>query len=160
VIFNHKEAKNRILPSQSKINHDFPPSTLCAFPPERFSKRGFANANAPLRDPEIISYKLITQRYVMFPVTSRYYSIEIAKFVAQDGQEVAYLRRRFLPNTPVITQAEYSVTEGDRLDNITARYLGDPEQFWRLCDANNAMQPDELTDEIGRRLVIPLIQGG
>jgi hypothetical protein len=96
----------------------------------------------------------------MFPVTSRYSSIEIAKFVTSDEQEIAYLRRRFLPNTDAIAQAEYSITEGDRLDNITARYLGDPEQFWRLCDANNAMQPDELTAEVGRRLVIPLIQGG
>ncbi|MBF2065987.1 MAG: LysM domain-containing protein [Calothrix sp. C42_A2020_038] len=96
----------------------------------------------------------------MFPVTSRYNNIEIVKFTTQDGREIAYLRRRFLPNTPAISQAEYSITESDRLDNITARYLGDPEQFWRLCDANNAMHPDELTKEIGRRLVIPLIQGG
>lgn len=56
--------------------------------------------------------------------------------------------------------AEHLVTEGERLDNITARYLVDPEQFWRLCDANNAMRPDELTEVIGRRLMIPLPQGG
>ena len=36
------------------------------------------------------------------------------------------------------------VTEGDRLDNITARFLGDPTQFWRVCDANLALLPDEL----------------
>ena len=46
---------------------------------------------------------------------------------------------------------------GDRLDNITANYLGDPEQFWLLCDANNAMHPDELTAQIGQKLRIPLI---
>jgi hypothetical protein len=48
----------------------------------------------------------------------------------------------------------------ERLDNITARDLGDPEQFWRLCDANNAMHPDGLTAEEGRRLIIPVVQGG
>ena len=40
-----------------------------------------------------------------------------------------------------------SSPQGDRLDNIAARYLGDPEQFWRICDANGAMRPDELTDD-------------
>jgi len=97
----------------------------------------------------------------MFPVTSRYYGIETAKYVTPDGREIVYLRRRFVPaagDGPII--AEHLVTQGERLDNITARYLGDPEQFWRVCDANNAMQPDELTAEIGRRLRIPFPQGG
>ena len=96
----------------------------------------------------------------MFPVTSRYFSIETAKWVAADGREIAYLRRRFLPNAPVTVLAEHLVTEGDRLDNVTAQYLGDPEQFWRVADANTAMQPNELTQTVGRRLIIPLIQGG
>ena len=97
----------------------------------------------------------------MFPVTSRYYGIETAKYETPDGREIVYLRRRFLPhagNESLI--AEHVVTQGERLDNITARYLGDPEQFWRVCDANNAMQPEELTAEIGRRLRIPFPQGG
>ena len=38
-------------------------------------------------------------------------------------------------------------------------YLGDPEQFWRLCDANGAMRPDELTETVGRRLRITLPEG-
>jgi nucleoid-associated protein YgaU len=54
--------------------------------------------------------------------------------------------------------AEHMVTEGERLDQITARYLGDPEQFWRVADANNAMRPDDLTAEVGRTLRIPLPQ--
>ena len=54
---------------------------------------------------------------------------------------------------------EHVVGQGDRLDNITARYLGDPEQFWRVCDANRAMRPEELTEEIGRRLRITLPEG-
>jgi hypothetical protein len=54
---------------------------------------------------------------------------------------------------------EHVVVQGDRLDNITARYLSDPEQFWRVCDANAAMRPDELTEEPGRRLRITLPEG-
>lgn len=99
----------------------------------------------------------------MFPVTSRYHKTETARYKSANGREIVYLRRRFLPSAPSATGSaapvEHSVTEGERLDNITARYLGDPEQFWRLCDANNAMEPDELTAEIGRRLKIPMLRG-
>ena len=49
--------------------------------------------------------------------------------------------------------------QGDRLDNITAKYLGDPEQFWRMCDANGAIRPDELTETIGNTIRITLPQG-
>jgi len=96
----------------------------------------------------------------MFPVTSRYYGIATVQTTTADGRTVVYLRRRFLPAAAsATTLVEHTVVEGDRLDNVTARYLGDPEQFWRVCDANNAMQPEELTSVIGRQLNIPLPQG-
>ncbi|MEK6300585.1 MAG: LysM domain-containing protein [Acidobacteriota bacterium] len=97
----------------------------------------------------------------MFPRTSRYYSVEIVKYVTADQREIVYLRRRFLPpSAGAVIIAEHMVTEGDRLDNVTAKYLGDPEQFWQVCDVNDAMRPDELTEEIGRRLKIPMPTGG
>ncbi len=99
----------------------------------------------------------------MFTQTSRYYSVETTKLTTPDGREVIYLRRRFLPDgNRAVVLAAHVVTQGDGLDNITARYLGDPEQFWLVCDANNAMRPDDLTAdaEIGHRLTIPLPQGG
>ncbi len=97
----------------------------------------------------------------MFPVTSRYARIETAQLEAANGRTIIYLRRRFVPGDKnMVTLIEHTVTQGERLDNITARYLGDPEQFWRVCDANNAMRPDELTEDVGRRLRIPLPQGG
>ena len=93
----------------------------------------------------------------MFPTTSRYHEIETAKYTTPEGRQYAYLRRRFLPAAaPATVLAEHVVVQGERLDNITALYLGDPEQFWRLCDANGAMHPDELTAEVGRRLRIPM----
>ena len=98
---------------------------------------------------------------MLFP-GSRYASIGTARTVLPDGREVVYLRRRFLPaGGPAQILAEHVVTQGDRLDNVTASYLGDPEQFWRVCDANAALRPDELTAEnrLGRRLAIP-VPGG
>jgi len=95
-----------------------------------------------------------------FPATSRYYQFETAKFVAPDGREIVYLRRRFVPPPEnFATLQEHNVSEGDRLDNITALYLGDPEQFWRLCDANAAMQPRELEEPAGRIVRITLPEG-
>jgi len=97
----------------------------------------------------------------MFPRTSRYYNIEVVKLVTSDQREIVYLRRRFLPNSSnAVIIAEHSVEEGDRLDNVTARYLGDPEQFWQVCDVNDATRPEELTEEIGRRLKIAMPTGG
>ena len=96
----------------------------------------------------------------MFPITSRYYNIERAELETADGRKIVYLRRRFVPPAERFELLqEHVVTEGDRLDNITAQYLGDPEQFWRVCDANNAVRPDELTEEVGRRLRITLPEG-
>jgi hypothetical protein len=94
----------------------------------------------------------------MFEPSSRYFDLETNTLTLPDGREVRYVRRRFLP--PVATGtvfAEHTVTEGERLDHITARYLGDPELFWQLADLNNAMQAEALVAEIGRRLRISLL---
>jgi len=97
---------------------------------------------------------------MLFPPTSRYHNIETVTREMPDGRTMAYLKRRFLPPPERFSLLqEHMVVQGDRLDNITARYLGDPEQFWRVCDANGAMLPNELTEEIGRRLRITLPEG-
>jgi hypothetical protein len=96
---------------------------------------------------------------MIFQQTSRYYSIETAVYETPDGEQVRYLRRRFLPSLDRFTLIqEHPVVERDRLDNITARYLGDPEQFWRVCDANPVMQPEQL-EVVGRRVRITLPEG-
>ncbi len=96
----------------------------------------------------------------LFPPTSRYYGIGTATLETQEGKKIIYLKRRFVPSSDRFALLqEHAVVQGDRLDNITARYIGDPEQFWRICDANNAMRPDELTETVGRRLRITLPEG-
>ena len=94
-----------------------------------------------------------------FQPTSRYYASETVSFESADGKLIRYVRRRFLPPLERFTLLqEHVVTQGDRLDNITARYLGDPEQFWRVCDANPIQQPEEL-EELGRHIRITLPEG-
>ncbi len=96
----------------------------------------------------------------LFPPTSRYHGIDTATLPSAGGGVTIYIRRRLLPLAESLALLrEHAVSEGERLDNITALHLGDPEQFWRVCDANNAMRPEELTETTGRRLRITLPEG-
>lgn len=96
----------------------------------------------------------------LFPMTSRYHGVAIATLTAATGQPIAYLRRRIIPPPEQFTLLqEHLVVEGDRLDNLTAQYVGDPEQFWRICDANATIRPQDLTASMGRRLRITLPAG-
>jgi hypothetical protein len=85
----------------------------------------------------------------MFVKESRYYNLEDGT-IEMDGRIVSYKKRRFLPdgNDMVLLQ-EITISEGDRLDRIAAKVGGDPEQYWRICDANNVMHPLEITNEPG-----------
>lgn len=97
----------------------------------------------------------------MFAPTSRYAKLQPVPFTLPDGRVIMYIPRRFLPHpAQMVKLADHVVTQGERLDNITARYLTDPEQFWRICDANPVLNPTDLTRTIGRRLLIPLPQPG
>jgi hypothetical protein len=95
-----------------------------------------------------------------FPATSRYNGIATATLQTRDGKTIIYLERRFIPSADNFALLQlHTVTQAERLDNIAAKYLGDPTAFWRICDANNAMRPDELTETLGRQLRITLPQG-
>ena len=95
-----------------------------------------------------------------FPPQSRYHDIETATLTTNDGRVLAYLRRRFLPAPERFSLLfEHVVSEGERLDQIAGKHLGDAEAFWRIADANAAMRPEGLTETIGRRLRITLPEG-
>lgn len=96
----------------------------------------------------------------MFSLSSRYYNCAVAKFEKADGTYVTYIRRRFVPPASHFQLlVEHTVSESERLDQIAAQYLGDPEQFWRIADANEALQPADLTQTLGRALRITLPEG-
>ncbi|SHO44169.1 hypothetical protein [Desulfopila aestuarii] len=95
-----------------------------------------------------------------FPENSRYHGTDIGILVQDGRMPVAYLKRRFIPGPErfAVIQ-EHTVAEGDRVDNLAAQYLGDPELYWRLCDANGVMHPEELTERVGAKVVITLPEG-
>lgn len=95
-----------------------------------------------------------------FPPTSRYYEIPVKTLEGADGESIAYLGRRLCPPASSFALLRWhTVLAGERLDVIANAELGDAQAFWRLCDANDATSPDELTAEVGRRLRIALPAG-
>ncbi len=95
----------------------------------------------------------------MFEPTSRYFALPEGVFTTPDGRVVAYKRRRFPPpGKDLALLVEVRLADAERLDNATARTLGDPEQFWRVCDANDALNPFDLELDTSRRLRVPVPQ--
>ena len=92
--------------------------------------------------------------------TSRYARVDTGVIeIDVDGEKhvVRYLRRRFIPSpTGTITLLHHPVKQGDRIDNMANLYFSDPTQFWRICDANNVLRPDELVETVGRSVAIVL----
>lgn len=97
----------------------------------------------------------------MIDPTSRYAALSQTPLTWTDasGREIRYVPRRFLP--PVETfelLAEVTVQGGDRLDLIAARTLGAADAWWRIVDANEALDPATLTSppaETWRQSIVP-----
>jgi len=99
---------------------------------------------------------------VSFPPDSRYCGFTTLSYTAPNGQTLTYLARRIVPQPGApnyATVARHTVKQGDRLDLLAAKYLGDPLIFWLICDANGAIRPNELVETPGTVLNITMPQG-
>ena len=99
---------------------------------------------------------------VSFPTDSRYHGSATLTYVTPDREKITYLARRFVPQPSAAnfsTVAQHMVKQGDRLDLLAAKYLGDPLLFWLICDANGAVQPDALVETPGNVVNITTPQG-
>ncbi len=92
----------------------------------------------------------------MFDPASRYEQCEDAVFTKSDGTITKYKKRRIVPSKnddqSIIT--ELVIKEGERIDLLSSKIFGDPEQYWRLCDMNETMHPVDLTTILGKRILI------
>jgi nucleoid-associated protein YgaU len=95
-----------------------------------------------------------------FAPTSRYYGLETKIIEYKNYKKHVFVKRRFIaqPEAFELVQ-EHTVKQGDRLDDISHQYLGDAEQFWRICDANAVLYPNLLTEEIGNIIKITMPEG-
>ncbi len=80
----------------------------------------------------------------MFDPASRYYALGNLVHTDARGHTIVYRQRRFPPQAatqPLLV--EVTVGPKDRLDLIAWRTLGNPQLFWRVCDANGVLNPED-----------------
>jgi hypothetical protein len=98
-----------------------------------------------------------------YGLNSRYYGRPVVELTRPDGTVIRYVKRRFIPQAArFATLVAHPVQLGDRIDVLAARYLGDTLLYWRICDANLAVRPDDPV-VLGKSINIPLaasIPGG
>lgn len=91
----------------------------------------------------------------MFSKTSRYHDLPDRTWRGPDGTEVVYRSRRLIPGRHEAAAGRAVVAQSERLDLVAARTLGRAELFWRLCDANLALDPFDVVGN--RTLRVPEI---
>lgn len=76
---------------------------------------------------------------------SRYYGLAPSTYTTADGRTIRYTSRRFIPQPQrFATISTHIVGQGERIDVMATQFFGDPLLYWRLCDANLAVRPDDL----------------
>ena len=79
----------------------------------------------------------------MFFAGSRYFSLGVRVVALRDESTVE------VTNLPLLTGAKaigwHRPLDGERLDLLAFRYLGNPTAAWTIAATNNAMDPDALT---------------
>jgi hypothetical protein len=93
----------------------------------------------------------------MFFKGSRYENVDEDEIENGAQRIIRYKKIRFTPETK--SRQAHSICQGERLDNLAYRYFRDPELFWRICDANPTLWPDDLIATTGRSVRIPPAEG-
>ena len=80
--------------------------------------------------------------------------------VVVDGQGELILERAPFTYVPSVNDETHVVVEGDRLDLIAYRYYKEliveaDKYYWLIADANDILNPLDLSSYIGREIVIP-----
>lgn len=88
----------------------------------------------------------------MFLANSRYVHVASVDTRTATGEPVRALKLRRL--TPVVGDAR-TVAAADRLDLIAHAQYGDATQFWRVADANSALDSRTLVATPGGRVDVP-----
>jgi hypothetical protein len=93
----------------------------------------------------------------MFSQRSRYKAVQTTQITDAAGRVIPYIKVRFIPATPAVVG--HTVTQGERLDLISNNFYKDAQRFWRICDANFAMWPEDELAEPNATILIPPSEG-
>ncbi|HFE44148.1 MAG TPA: hypothetical protein ENJ18_01460 [Nannocystis exedens] len=87
-----------------------------------------------------------------FAKNSRYAATPTVTVEIETGRTVTVLKLR---RPPMSEGRQVAIRDGDRLDLLALRHLGDPTAHWRIADANAELDGADLWREIGRVITIP-----
>ena len=90
----------------------------------------------------------------MFFKGSRYEKVPTTTLTDASGRVIAFKTTRFIGPAPALEG--HRVMSVERLDNIAWEHYRDPERYWRICDANLALWPDDLLEPAAVLLVPPV----
>lgn len=69
---------------------------------------------------------------------------EIVEITDKDGRTVERVSRAKRPQQTEL--GEHIRREGQRLDHLANYYLKDPHGYWRICELNDVLLPDQLAE--------------
>ena len=93
----------------------------------------------------------------MFFRGSRYVKVPDHEIGDSDNRVIRYKGIRIIGD--VRSFRVHMLREDERLDRLAFQYYRDPERFWRICDANEVMWPDELLLQTGQLIRISPPEG-
>jgi hypothetical protein len=95
-----------------------------------------------------------------FDQQSRYYGLRTASLATTESGTISYVTRRFIPPPESFAVLQrHRVVQSERVDVVAAQAYGDPLLYWRLCDANLALRPEDVTAKPGAFINVTLASG-
>lgn len=95
-----------------------------------------------------------------FDRDSRYYGLPVLTTTDARGEPVQYVSRRFIADPKLLAVIQrYRAGQGDRIDVVAASLIGNPLSYWQICDANLAVDPDDVTARPGMFISVTLPPG-
>lgn len=87
----------------------------------------------------------------MFDNKSRYANLYTYTVTDHRGRKVTVVA---VPDAPEeVFTGLHLMKQGQRIDHLAHKYLDDPGGFWRICELNDVMLPEALTE--AQEIAIP-----
>lgn len=87
----------------------------------------------------------------MFDKKSRYANLDTYTVADHRGRKVIVVA---VPDAPEeVFAGLHLMKQGQRIDHLAHKYLDDPAGFWRICELNDVMLPEALTE--AQEIAIP-----
>jgi len=81
----------------------------------------------------------------MFSDNSRYKSTETYTVTDSRGRSVTVVGVPKAPNAAFL--GYHRLLQGQRLDHLAYKYLGDATAYWKIAELNGAMLPEALSEQ-------------